>query len=158
MKTSIRLTFIVLTLSLMLVSVAFAKPTLNFRAHLAGENEVPPVDTLAQGQVIFKISKDETMISYKLIVANIENVTQAHIHVGASNVNGPVVVFLYGFTLIPGRFSGVLAEGTITAANLVGPLAGQPLSVLIAQMRAGNTYANVHTTQNPAGEARGQIY
>jgi len=132
---------------------------MNLRAHLAGRNEVPPVSTLAQGQAIFMINEDETEISYRLIVANIEDVTQAHIHVGPAGANGPVVAFLYA--LAPpgqGRFSGVLAEGTITAANLVGPLAGHPLSDLIAEMRAGNTYANVHTDQYLGGEIRGQIH
>jgi len=52
----------------------------------------------------------------------------------------------------------LLAEGTITASDLVGPLAGQPLSALIEAMRAGNTYVNVHTVQFPAGEIAGQIY
>jgi hypothetical protein len=28
---------------------------------------------------------------------------------------------------------------------------------LIAKMRSGNTYANVHTIVNPGGEVRGQI-
>jgi len=79
------------------------------------------------------------------------------------------VVFLYG-NVPPGGGSvnGVLAEGTITAANFVGPLAGQPMSVLLAAMQAGNTYTNVHTNDGiaptntgpgdfPGGEIRGQI-
>ena len=157
MKASFTLVVIVVGLSFVLMSPVFAVPKMNVGAHLAGRNEVPAIDTRAQGQVIFKISDDETMISYKLIVANIDNVLQAHIHLGAVDVNGQVVVFLYGPILISGSFSGVLAEGTITATNLVGPLAGQPLSSLINAIRAGNTYANVHTTQNPTGEIRGQI-
>jgi len=51
----------------------------------------------------------------------------------------------------------VLAEGTITAANLVGPLAGLTLNDLLDAVKAGNAYANIHTTQNPGGEIRGQI-
>jgi len=79
------------------------------------------------------------------------------------------VAFLYG-PAAPGggRSDGVLAEGTITAANLVGPLAGHPLSDLIAAMEAGNAYVNVHTNDGvappntgpgdiPGGEVRGQI-
>jgi hypothetical protein len=132
----------------------------NFRAHLSGDNEVPPVDTLAQGQAIFKLSDDGTALHYKLIAANIDNILQAHIHVGPAGANGPVVAFLYPSAppavLIPGRFDGVLATGTITAANLVGPLAGQSLDSLIAEMRAGNTYTNVHTIAFPGGEVRGQ--
>ncbi|MGQ0604006.1 MAG: CHRD domain-containing protein [Anaerolineales bacterium] len=141
----------------------------NFVAHLSGEEEVPPVATLAQGQAIFHLSKDGTELHFKLIVANIENVVAAHIHLAPAGVNGPVVAFLYGPAPAGGgRTDGVLAEGTITAATLIGPLAGRPLSDLIAAMEAGNTYANVHTNDgvappntgpgdSPGGEVRGQI-
>jgi hypothetical protein len=72
-----------------------------------------------------------------------------------------VVAFLYPEApppiLIPGGFSGVLAEGDITAADLRGPLAGLTIQDLVAEMVAGNTYVNVHTVENPGGEIRGQI-
>jgi hypothetical protein len=133
----------------------------NFRASLKGEEEVPPVETNAQGQAIFQVNRDGDSIDYKLIVANIENVTQAHIHLGPAGVNGPVVVWLYPAgppaELIPGRFQGVLAEGTIKAANFVGELAGQELDALIELMETEEVYVNVHTLQNPPGEIRGQI-
>jgi hypothetical protein len=133
----------------------------NFVAHLSGGEEVPPVDTNATGQAKFQLSKDGTELSFRLIVANIENVTQAHIHLAPAGVNGPVVAWLYPAAppaqLIEGRTQGVLAEGVITEADLVGPLAGASLSALVAEMRAGNTYVNVHTSQFPPGEVRGQI-
>jgi hypothetical protein len=56
-----------------------------------------------------------------------------------------------------GDQNGSLSEGTFTAANLIGPLAGQPLSALIDAIRAGNTYVNVHTEVSPGGEIRSQI-
>ena len=131
----------------------------NFRAHLNGGGDA--VDTLAQGQAILQLSADGTGLSYKLIAANIESITQAHIHLATAGTNGPIVAWLYPpappSMLIPDRFDGVLADGTITAASLVGPLAGQPLSALIDAMRTGGAYVNVHTLQNPAGEIRGQI-
>ena len=46
------------------------------------------------------------------------------------------MVFLYGSALIPGSFDGVLAHVMITAANLVGPLTGQPVGVLVAEISA----------------------
>jgi hypothetical protein len=141
----------------------------NSTTHLHGGEEVPPRDTRATGEAIFHLSKDGTALHYRLIAANIENVVAAHIHVGPAGVNGPIVAFLFG-PAAPGggRTDGVLSQGTITAVNLVGPLAGQPLSALITQLEAGNAYVNVHTNDGvdpintgpgdfPGGEVRGQI-
>jgi hypothetical protein len=142
----------------------------DFRAvNLNGGEEVPPRETNAHGTAIFSVSEDGSELSFKLIVANIENVVAAHIHIGAAGVNGPVVLFLYE-NAVPGsgRFSGVLSTGTATAADLVGPLEGQPLSDLIEAIEAGNAYVNVHTNDGvdppnqgpgdfPGGEIRAQI-
>ena len=161
----------IVLIMLVTTSVAYASPPeqRNFVAPLNGNEEVPARDTNARGLAHFKLSKDGTELSYKLIVANIENVTAAHIHCGAVDVAGPVGVNLFtGGVPGGGRTDGVLAEGTITAASLVGPLAGQPLSALIAAMKDGNTYVNVHTNDGvppidtgpgdfPGGEIRGQI-
>lgn len=141
----------------------------DFVAQLSGAEEVPANDSLGRGNALFGLSADGSELHYKLIVTNIENVVASHIHLGSVGVNGPVVVFLYG-PAAPGggRTDGVLAEGTITAANLVGPLAGHPLSDLIAAMEASSAYVNVHTNDGvappntgpgdfPGGEVRGQI-
>jgi hypothetical protein len=141
----------------------------NFVAHLSGDNEVPTRATQAQGEVKLQLSKDGQSLDYRIISSNITNVVQSHIHIAPAGVNGSVVVFLYN--LVPaggGRTDGVLATGTITAANLIGPLAGHPLSDLVAAMVAGNAYANVHTNDGvdgtntgpgdfPGGEIRGQV-
>jgi hypothetical protein len=57
------------------------------------------------------------------------------------------------------RGRGPLATGTITADEVVGPLETEddPLSALMEAINAGNAYVNVHTTQFPPGEIRGQI-
>lgn len=137
--------------------------------HLLGENEVPARETPAVGQAVVHVNHDTTEIRYVLNVTNIENVVASHIHVGAAGTNGPVVAFLYG-TVPPGggRVNGRLASGTITAANLVGPMLGASLKDLVAAMAAGNTYVNVHTNDGvaptntgpgdfPGGEVRGQL-
>jgi hypothetical protein len=129
--------------------------------HLNGDEEVPARDTRAQGQAIFQVNEDGTAVSYTLIVANIENVTQAHIHLAPAGSNGGIVAWLYPAAppsqLIEGRTQGTLGEGTLTASSLVGSLAGQPLSALLDAMRNGGAYVNVHTLQFPPGEIRGQI-
>jgi len=159
---------LVLTLLMASATLSVGPPT-NFVAPLAGNQEVPARDTLAHGLATFQLSADGSELSYILIASNIDNVVASHIHVGPAGVNGPVVLFLFG-SVAPGggRHDGVLATGTATAANLVGPLAGQPLSVLIAAMESGGAYVNVHTNDGvgdpnsgpgdfPGGEIRGQI-
>ena len=52
-------------------------------------------------------------------------------------------------------------SGTITAASVIGPLpqlvtAGQ-LDEVIAAIRAGVAYGNVHSSAVPGGEIRGQL-
>ena len=152
-----------------LVSTAVNTDSPLSSTHLTGDHEVPARDTPAQGQAIIKVAEDGLSITYKLIASNIENVFASHIHIGGPTVNGPIAVFLFGNVPVGGgRIDGVLAEGTLTAANLIGPLAGQPMSALIAQIRAGNAYVNVHTNDGvaptntgpgdfPGGEIRGQI-
>lgn len=132
---------------------AHIKNVQNFRAHLSGDEEVPAVETNATGQTIFKLSKDGNTLYYKLIVANIMNVRAAHIHLGERGSNGGVLVTLYSGGLIEGRTSGILAEGTITSDMVTG----YTLAELVNLMLAGSTYVNVHTSQNPGGEIRGQI-
>ena len=156
-----------------LVAVQSAGPDvpapLNFVAHLTGASEVPPHETRAVGEVKFQLSPDGTQLEYRLISSNIQNVIASHIHLAPAGINGPITVFLFG-TVPPGggRTDGVLAHGTITAANLIGPLAGHPFSDLIAAMQAQTTYVNVHTNDGvappntgpgdfPGGEIRGQV-
>jgi hypothetical protein len=140
-----------------------------FFAILNGDQEVPPRATAASGSAVFKLNGNGTSLKYRLAVQDIENVVAAHIHLGPPGVNGPVVAFLYG-SVPPagGPIEGVIAKGRITAADLVGPLAGQSLDVLIENMRMGNTYVNVHTNDGvdpintgpgdfPGGEIRGLI-
>jgi hypothetical protein len=142
-------------------SAQFVGAPHNLRTHLSGDEEVPVRDTNAQGQAIFQVNADGTAISYKLMVANIQNVTQAHIHLAPAGSNGGIVAWLYPSAppsqLIPGRSQGILGEGELTAASLVGALSGSPLSALIDAMKDGGTYVNVHTSQFPPGEIRGQI-
>ena len=124
--------------------------------------------TLARGAATFQLSPDGTELSYRLIAANIENVFTAHIHIGGTDVAGPIVVPLFDGNVGSGRFSGVLATGTITSANLTGPLAGMTLADLIDEITSGNAYVNVHTNDGvappntgpgdfPGGEIRGQL-
>ncbi|MEO8289635.1 MAG: CHRD domain-containing protein [Gaiellaceae bacterium] len=153
-----------------------AGDSFNFNSPLSGAEEAPiPRDTNARGNAVYMLNRDGTAIEYMLMVANIENVFMAHIHRGPAGTAGPIVVWLYPSTApgvqAPkggGRINGVIAQGTITAADFTGPLAGQPLSALVDLLRNGGVYTNVHTDDGdlvlnegpgdfPAGEIRGQI-
>jgi CHRD domain len=169
-----RLIVLVFVLGLVAVGAAVAGLNRNWSAHANGALEVPARDTSGQGQAIFQLSKDGAALDYKLMASNIENVFQAHIHLGVPGMNGPIVVWLFPSTapvpgpLGAGRTDGVLAEGTITAANFVNDLAGQPMSALITALDSGRAYVNIHTNDGvgavntgpgdfPGGEIRGDV-
>ena len=152
-------------------SISSLSVPLNFRAHLSGDQVVPPRDTLAQGEAIFQLSRDGSELSFRVIVSNIENVTSAHLHLGAAGVNGgfPVFLLLYPQTPGGGRSDGVLTTGTIGDPIPEGPMTGQPLSVLIDAIEQGNAYVDIPTNDGdfpgntgpgdfPGGELRGQLH
>jgi len=132
----------------------------HFVSPLSGGAEVPAVDTRARGNAVFTLSDDGSTLHYKLIVANIDGVTQSHIHLAPAGANGPVVVFLYGFNPAGVSVNGILAEGDLTAANLIARPQigfGATMAELVAALRSGGAYVNVHTIARPPGEIRGQV-
>lgn len=142
------------------------------REVLTGFKEVPVISTTGHGEFHARISNDESEITYELSYADIEaggTVTQSHIHFGPPNNTGGISVWLCSNLASPPTPAGVqpcplvagTISGTITAAHVVGP-AGQGISAgeldeLIAAIRAGKTYVNVHSTTWTAGEIRSQI-
>jgi hypothetical protein len=128
-----------------------------FTATMTGSEEVPPKNTQATGSAKFVSSSDGNSMTYRIRVANINGVTMAHIHSGSIGKNGPIVVTLFKSATPTGPVNGPLSQGTITSANLEGPLKGKTISDLVKLINDGKAYANVHTQQNPKGEIRGQI-
>jgi hypothetical protein len=131
-------------------------------AKLIGWEEVPVISTEGNGKFKARISSDE--IEYTLRYRDLEggNVLFAHIHLGQFTANGAVSAFLCGGGGKPAcPPAPATVTGTITAANVVGPVSqGIPaggFDELVDAIEAGFTYANVHTTQFPGGEIRGQI-
>lgn len=133
-----------------------------FELALAGHQEVPRVLTGAWGEaeVELEIEDGAFEFEFELEVCSIEDVTQAHIHMAPAGTNGPVVLFLFG-PAFADPFSAddceELAEREFSMAELDAALIGISLEDFIAALVSGNTYINVHTTANPAGEIRGQI-
>ena len=117
---------------------------LSFAADLSGANEVPPVETAASGQASFSYNLDTNELSYAITVADIDNIVAAHIHVGEAGENGGVLHGLYDGT------------GTFDPDN---PLVS---SVTLTDEEEGllwaaGMYVNIHTSDIPSGELRGQI-
>lgn len=159
MKHEHRLAFLFAFVLLFISLVAAQGAT--FHATLSGKEQSPQIDTPAHGTATFVLSKGGESLSYRLSVANIDGVSMAHIHIAPAGQEGPVAVWLYPSRppamVKKGKFTGVLARGTITAAELQGPLKGKTIADLVDDIKAGNAYVNVHTTAHPAGEIRGQI-
>jgi hypothetical protein len=138
-----------------------------FKADLDGFTEVPAVSSTGTGEFEARLSVNdagETILEYELSYENLEGTTTAaaHVHIGQKSVNGGVSYFLCGGgdkPPCPPIFGTV--RGEVDAADIIGP-AGQGVAPgefdeVIAAMRAGVTYANVHTNKHPGGEIRGQI-
>lgn len=163
-------------LLLMLVFVAAAATAADtdhhakrLRADLVSFNQVPAVLTKSSGKFEAQINEDGTL-SYSLSYENMSSsVLQAHIHFGASKTNGGVMVFLCG-NLNPtpcpssGTVSGTLNANDVsllpaTNGDSVIPQGIQPgdFAGLVEAIRSGNAYVNVHTTNFPSGEIRGQV-
>ncbi len=129
----------------------------SFTAKLSGKEETPAAMTKGGGEAIFKLSKDGKELTYELKVKGLENVAAAHIHAGKKGEEGGPVAGLFAGPKKEGKFSGVLAKGTITDKDLVGPLAGKTIGDLVAMIKEGGAYVNVHTAKYPNGEIRGQV-
>jgi len=119
-------------------------------------------NSAATGLATLQLNAARDTVAYQLKVQGLANVTMAHIHVAAEpGADGPPAVWLFPAAppamLIPGEFTGPLGLGNVTAANFVGPLAGKTMADLLAAIREGRAYVNVHTEQFPAGEIRGPL-
>jgi hypothetical protein len=126
-----------------------------FKATLNGANEFPalPTATTATGEATFTALGN--LLSWKVDVTNLNNVSIGHIHFGAAGAAGGVMINL---NPTPGSYA---TTTTVASGSLV-----VDDSVLV-HMRAGNAYVNIHTNDGvaptntgpgdyPGGEIRGQ--
>jgi CHRD domain len=168
------------TLALSIFSLAAAQPTLadddhGLNAHLVGFKEVPSISTGASGEFKAQVNDNGTAIDWELNYKDLEGeVQQAHIHFAQRGVNGGITVFLC--TNLGNGPTGIQAcpaapatiTGTIMAADVSPDIKATEMArmqgintgefdELLRAIRAGATYANVHSTTWPGGEVRGQI-
>lgn len=106
--------------------------------------QVPPVtntpSTSGSGMFAFNRDFDE---AHLMIVVNklSSDFTSAHLHNGAMGTNGSVIFDITNRWSMNGAF---FYTNTFTSA-------------IAKVIQAGNSYANVHTKNNPSGEVRGQL-
>ena len=145
----------------------------DFDTDMTGYEEVPAVSTIGGGEVNVRVSRDGTALQFELRYRNLESpVQQSHIHFGQESVNGGVVIFFCsnlgngpaGTPACPQPAPGATAvvTGMRTAADMAGGATDQGIAAgefaeLVRALRAGVAYANVHTTDHPGGEIRGQF-
>lgn len=140
-------------------------------AGLRGFREVPSISSPASGRFEAVIDRKAGTIAYDLSYSGLTgDVQQAHIHVGQRSVNGGVSVFLCQTEASPDP-TGLAPQcpqrgkvaGMVQSANMIGgPIVNQGVEPgqfdeLIAAIRAGVAYVNVHSSTFPGGEVRGQL-
>lgn len=130
-----------------------------FKAWLKGSHEVPSVSTEATGKALFKFKRynGHLKLVYFVKVRDIANVRKIDLHLGKRGYNGPVIANLFGPTTPGISVSRGFVFGKLSRHDLVGPLSGHSLFKLLKLFLCGKVYVNVHTTQYPAGEIRGQV-
>lgn len=128
-----------------------------------------PVSSVATGSFDATIDDGAGEIDFTLSYSGLEgDIRQAHIHFGQRSVNAGISAWLCETETNPSPSASTptcpqsgTVTGTITALEVIGP-AGQGIAAgefgeLVAALRAGRAYANVHTSKFPGGEIRGQI-
>jgi hypothetical protein len=146
-------------LSLLLVSTTYSNSVYaqnKFRAKLDANNEVPPVDSKAEGVANFKL-KDDTIQS-KINITGIADVSGAKILMGNISQSGDPIVDLLKTGEKTERSDGVAIKGNFTASDLEGSMKGKDLSALQSTMAANETYVNIMTSGHPDGEISGHVY
>lgn len=127
--------------------------TTEYSAELSGAQEVPATMSTATGSFTATLDEGAETLTWSLEVPTITDATMAHIHAGATGVNGGVVVTLF----MPAAPAGsVSVSGTAGPDELSGPLEGD-WDGFVEALKSGGLYINVHTTANPGGEIRGQV-
>jgi len=134
-------------------------PQEKYVAELRSSNEVPANSSSAVGRVVLLVSRDASYAEYSVEQSGLSGgIRGGHFHRAAAGANGPIVLsFFFDTTGAP---INAPTPGT-TDLELQGSIGRTinktQLDAILADLRAGNLYANIHTPQNPGGEIRGQL-
>jgi CHRD domain len=141
-----------------------------FAEQLSGYNEVPlALSTPGKASVRLFINDRAQEINWRLSYADFPTaVTQAHIHFGSQSQSGGVVLFFcsnlgngpagtQACPAAPAEISGTIRPADIVAGAAAQGIAAGEFAEVLAAIRAGSTYANVHTVERAPGEVRAQL-
>jgi len=144
-------------LALVLATQASAQ-VVTLTTTMNGGEETPVLNTGMVGTAEVSVDIAEREVAVTLNVFNVPTATTAgHIHVGAAGIAGPVVLnFPAAVVGRTGDFSMTfrLGERDFVARPAQGI---NTLNDVLQAIVNGNAYVNIHTTQNPGGEIRGQL-
>ena len=124
-------------------ALALAAP-MSFTVALNGEQQVPKVQTAGTGTADLTYDPSTRVVTWSITYSGLSSaVTMAHFH-------GPAG---------PGKNAPVLVWLTKRGSPVTSPITGKAtLSAAQAQeFMAGDWYINLHTSDHPAGEIRGQV-
>jgi hypothetical protein len=128
-------------------------------AELRSTNEVPANSSAAVGRVVLLVAKDGSSAEYSVEQNNLTaGIQGGHFHRGAVGANGPVVLSF--FFNSSGVATPQVSPGTTDLEiqkNVGRVVTKAQLDPILADLRAGNIYANIHTPNFPGGEIRGQM-
>jgi len=165
--------FAVVLLSAVTALAVFTDGYRRIKETLTGYEEVPTLSTPANGEFNAKIGRSQ--IDWTLTYSDTAtDVQQAHIHLGATGINGPITVFLctnlgngpvgaQACPASPGTVSGTIQAADVspniaaTAGARAQGLDTGEYDEFLDALRAGVLYVNVHTVARTGGEIRGQI-
>jgi hypothetical protein len=122
---------------------------INYLAKLdmAQAGNTNPPDKMPIGLGTFNLSQDNTMLEVNVLVNDLTSpITNAHLHYGMPGVSGPVIVPISQFR------TGNSYRGVFDLTTLADPAA------FLDSLQMGEVYVNIHTSNYPAGEIRGQLY
>jgi CHRD domain-containing protein len=139
------------------------------RADLEGFQEVPAISTVASGRFRAVVDTKANTITWKLNYNGLEGaVQQSHVHFGQLSVNGGISFFLCSNLANgpvgtqtcpegPAELTGVITPDLVVGPAGTGIEAGA-MAEIVAAIRNGTAYANVHSAKWPGGEIRGQLH
>ena len=125
-------------------------------ADLRSQNEVPPNGSTAIGGGLVTLDTVNSTVAWDVVGSGLTSTaTLSHIHRGPAGVAGPVIVnFATSQSQIPnGRTTGFAPLSNQQTAGFTAA----DLTALSSASTAAGYYVNLHTTNNPGGEIRGQL-